>query len=148
MLLTPLSYSELHHMKLLPFQTNYSSQCSIVVSFSHDSIYLAGCYNKYSRTLSQTPWILDGVRKADTSIQDLIYIYLQPALRCETVRFSSSCRKRRCWCLHARIWSPISFRASESKSCKPDQWGLPNNTITYQFKHHRYFCPKLVCCEF
>ena len=88
-----LSYSELHYMKLLPFQTNYSSQCSIVVSFSHNSIYLAGRYNKYSRTLSQTPWILDGVRKADTSVQDLIYIHLQPALRCETVHFSSSERE-------------------------------------------------------
>ena len=87
------SYNELHHMKLLPFQTNYTSQCSIVVSFSHDSIYLAGRYNKYSRALSQTPWILDGVRKADTSVQDLIYIHLQPALRCETVRFSSSGRE-------------------------------------------------------
>jgi tRNA pseudouridine synthase 10 len=31
-----------------------------------------GRYNKYSRTLSQTPWIIDGIRKADESVEELI----------------------------------------------------------------------------
>jgi len=35
-------------------------------------ISFSGRYNKYSRTLSQTPWIIDGIRKADTSVEELI----------------------------------------------------------------------------
>ncbi|CAF1433098.1 unnamed protein product [Rotaria sp. Silwood1] len=47
-------------------------QTSCTISAQHDSIYVAGRYNKYSRTLSQTPWIIDGVRKADVSVEELI----------------------------------------------------------------------------
>lgn len=36
------------------------------------SINSLGRYNKYSRTLSQTPWIIDGVRKADASVEEYI----------------------------------------------------------------------------
>jgi len=31
-----------------------------------------GRYNKYSRELSQSPWLIDGVRRGDTSVSELI----------------------------------------------------------------------------
>jgi tRNA pseudouridine synthase 10 len=68
-----------------------NGQTTCTISAQHDSIYVAGyryysffCifdqmissflgrYNKYSRTLSQTPWIIDGIRKADESVEELI----------------------------------------------------------------------------
>ena len=36
------------------------------------AVYLAGRYNKLVRTLSQTPWMLDGQRRSPTSVQELI----------------------------------------------------------------------------
>lgn len=38
----------------------------------HDPIFLAGRYNKYSRTLSQTAWLIDGERKMISSIEEII----------------------------------------------------------------------------
>ena len=38
----------------------------------HELLFSSGRYNKYSRTLSQTPWIIDGIRKAETSVEELI----------------------------------------------------------------------------
>jgi len=31
-----------------------------------------GRYNKYSRELSQTPWLIDGVRKSELSVEELL----------------------------------------------------------------------------
>ena len=87
------SFESFEKLFILPHQTNYSSPCSIKVSFLHDSIYVAGRYNKYSRQLSQTPWVVDGVKKAETSVQDLICNPLQSVLRYDTVRLSSSGRE-------------------------------------------------------
>ncbi|KAJ8309230.1 hypothetical protein KUTeg_014104, partial [Tegillarca granosa] len=39
---------------------------------THEAVYLAGRYNKYSRTLSQTPWVLDGKRKSESSVEEEI----------------------------------------------------------------------------
>jgi len=36
------------------------------------AVFLAGRYNKLVRTLSQTPWMLDGQRRSPTSVQELI----------------------------------------------------------------------------
>lgn len=36
------------------------------------SIFLAGRYNKFSRMLSQTPWIVDGAVILESSVQDLM----------------------------------------------------------------------------
>lgn len=34
--------------------------------------FLTGRYNKYSRELPQTPWLVEGERKMETSVQELI----------------------------------------------------------------------------
>ena len=47
-------------------------QCSYKIELLHKPLYIGGRYNKFSRSLPQTPWLVDGVRKADSSVQELI----------------------------------------------------------------------------
>lgn len=75
------------------FLSPVTTPCSHKVEIQHRSVFVAGRYNKYSRTLPQTPWILDGVRKADTSVQELICPQIVEAFRASDVRFSSSGRE-------------------------------------------------------
>ena len=70
-----------------------SSPCSHQVELIHKSCYVAGRYNKYSRELPQTPWVLDGVKKAETSVQELICPKVAHAFRAANIRFSSSGRE-------------------------------------------------------
>ena len=42
------------------------------VVLKHDSMFIAGRYNKFSRHLPQTPWILDGKKVFETSVEELI----------------------------------------------------------------------------
>ncbi|KAJ8671171.1 hypothetical protein QAD02_002430, partial [Eretmocerus hayati] len=42
------------------------------ITFRRDSILIAGRYNKFSRRLCQTPWIIQGSQRMDGSVQDLI----------------------------------------------------------------------------
>ncbi|KAK3714374.1 hypothetical protein QZH41_020611, partial [Actinostola sp. cb2023] len=51
-----------------PQPPSYKCHCT-QVSCSHSSILLAGRYNKYSRRLPQTPWMIDGERKLESSVQ-------------------------------------------------------------------------------
>lgn len=43
------------------------------IECKRNSIYLAGRYCKYSRSLSQSPWIIDGVKTMETSVQEIIF---------------------------------------------------------------------------
>lgn len=43
------------------------------IECKHNSIYLAGRYCKFSRELSQSPWIIDGVKTMETSVQEIIF---------------------------------------------------------------------------
>lgn len=59
----------------------------------HDAVFVAGRYNKYSRTLSQTPWILDGGRKSQSSVEEEICGPLKKKFLFTEQRFSSSGRE-------------------------------------------------------
>ncbi|CAF3179974.1 unnamed protein product [Rotaria sp. Silwood2] len=50
-------------------------------------------YNKYSRRLSQTPWIIDGVRKADASVEELIALPISKLVAAKNHVFISSDRE-------------------------------------------------------
>eukprot|EP00124_Ichthyophonus_hoferi_P001559 Ihof_evm8s84 gene=Ihof_evmTU8s84 len=63
------------------------------VHLEHASIFFAGRYRKFSRTLSQTPWILDGVRKTENSVQEYIDIPIKAVVRPLEVKFNSSGRE-------------------------------------------------------
>ena len=78
---------------LLLANSPLSAMCTFQVSFMHDSLYLAGRYCKFSRLLSQTPWVVEGMRKTSSSVQELLCRKLQEVIRASNVRFSSSGRE-------------------------------------------------------
>ena len=65
----------------------------VKIQFTYESIYVGGRYNKYSRTLSQTPWLIDGQRKTSTSVQELIAEPLLRKYNAEEIKFSASGRE-------------------------------------------------------
>jgi len=75
------------------YKPTINGHTSCTISAQHDSIYVAGRYNKYSRTLSQTPWIIDGVRKADTSVEELIALPINKLVTAKYHVFISSGRE-------------------------------------------------------
>ncbi|XP_053568618.1 LOW QUALITY PROTEIN: tRNA pseudouridine synthase Pus10 [Bombina bombina] len=68
--------------------------CDVVeLQCSHASVFVAGRYNKYSRNLSQTPWIIDGERKMESSVEELITEHLIAVFKADSFNFSSSGRE-------------------------------------------------------
>eukprot|EP00052_Salpingoeca_macrocollata_P000492 m.20529 g.20529 ORF g.20529 m.20529 type:complete len:463 (+) comp10576_c0_seq1:163-1551(+) len=71
-----------------------STRCPpAAVSCFRESIYLAGRYTKYSRELSQTPWLIDGERKCDDSVQELLTKHIEAFIGNKDIKFSSSGRE-------------------------------------------------------
>lgn len=60
------------HAKIPPEIPTMGVKCASV-ECKHNSIYFAGRYCKYSRELSQSPWIVDGVKTMETSVQEIIF---------------------------------------------------------------------------
>ena len=67
--------------------------CSYSISFLRTPIFVGGRYCKYSRALPQTPWVVDGVRKVETSVQELICDHILALVGASQQRFSSSGRE-------------------------------------------------------
>lgn len=63
------------------------------IKFEYGHVYVAGRYNKYSRTLSQTPWLIDGVRKSEESVEELIAAKVVKVFQADGFTFSSSGRE-------------------------------------------------------
>ncbi|XP_043195096.1 tRNA pseudouridine synthase Pus10-like isoform X1 [Amphibalanus amphitrite] len=63
------------------------------LSCLRNAIFVAGRYNKYSRTMSQTPWTVDGARRTESSLQERITDRLVQLTRSAGVRFSASGRE-------------------------------------------------------
>ncbi|KAL2086569.1 hypothetical protein ACEWY4_017628 [Coilia grayii] len=59
----------------------------------HVSAFVAGRYNKFSRTLPQTPWVIDGERRMESSVEELIVAPLLNAFKSDSFNFSSSGRE-------------------------------------------------------
>ncbi|XP_055625856.1 putative tRNA pseudouridine synthase Pus10 [Toxorhynchites rutilus septentrionalis] len=66
-----------------------------MVNFTGPTIFLAGRYNKISRELSQTPWVIDGKRKMENSVQEIMASVVAPYFRVpdDSLIFSSSGRE-------------------------------------------------------
>ncbi|XP_018366462.1 PREDICTED: putative tRNA pseudouridine synthase Pus10 [Trachymyrmex cornetzi] len=60
---------------------------------SHSSIFIGGRYNKLSRKLSQTPWLINGEKKVETSVQDLLCNPIAEMVKAESIKFLSSGRE-------------------------------------------------------
>ena len=67
--------------------------CTYSIEFSHSPLYVGGRYCKFSRDLPQTPWFIEGIRKAETSVQELLCDPIQRFTCSSEVRFSSSGRE-------------------------------------------------------
>ncbi|XP_060105634.1 tRNA pseudouridine synthase Pus10 [Heteronotia binoei] len=68
--------------------------CTAVdIQCTNGAIFVAGRYNKYSRTLPQTPWIIDGKRKMESSVEELISEHLMAIFKADSFNFSSSGRE-------------------------------------------------------
>ncbi|KAM3932158.1 tRNA pseudouridine synthase Pus10 [Leptodactylus fuscus] len=68
--------------------------CQVVdIQCNHASVFVAGRYNKYSRTLPQTPWVIDGERKMESSVEELITEQLMMVFKADSFNFSSSGRE-------------------------------------------------------
>ncbi|KAM4772264.1 tRNA pseudouridine synthase Pus10 [Rhinophrynus dorsalis] len=63
------------------------------IQCSHGSVFVAGRYNKYSRNLPQTPWVIDGERKMESSVEELITEHLVAVFKADNFNFSSSGRE-------------------------------------------------------
>ncbi|XP_028580995.2 tRNA pseudouridine synthase Pus10 isoform X2 [Podarcis muralis] len=74
--------------------TSPKAPCTAVdIQCTNGAIFVAGRYNKYSRTLPQTPWIIDGERKMESSVEELISEHLMAAFKADSFNFSSSGRE-------------------------------------------------------
>ncbi|KAB0795544.1 hypothetical protein PPYR_07543 [Photinus pyralis] len=65
------------------------------IDCKHNSIYIAGRYCKFSRELSQSPWIVDGIKAMDTSVEELIFEQINKvfSIPLTNLKFSSSGRE-------------------------------------------------------
>ncbi|KAG7464310.1 tRNA pseudouridine synthase Pus10 [Solea senegalensis] len=59
----------------------------------HLSVFIAGRYNKFCRSLPQTPWVIDGERRMESSVEELIAAPVLSAFRADGFNFSSSGRE-------------------------------------------------------
>jgi len=90
-LLSNVTAAELQESKLCP--PPVVSSCETAVTFYHQPVFIGGRYNKYSRELSQSPWIVDGVKKTEYSVQELIIPTVQQKFGCKEIKLSSSGRE-------------------------------------------------------
>jgi len=63
------------------------------VILKHDSAFVAGRYNKFSRELPQTPWVLDGKKVFENSVEELMASKLKDNMHIDDLKFSSSGRE-------------------------------------------------------
>lgn len=74
--------------------TRPTSSCSPQdVQCLHVSVFVAGRYNKFCRSLPQTPWVIDGERRMESSVEELIAAPILSAFRADGFNFSSSGRE-------------------------------------------------------
>jgi tRNA pseudouridine synthase 10 len=65
------------------------------ITFIGPTVFIAGRYNKFSRELSQSPWILNGRRVAEGSVQEIIADAIAPHFKvpAASMTFMSSGRE-------------------------------------------------------
>uniref|UniRef100_A0A8D0GJP7 tRNA pseudouridine synthase Pus10 n=1 Tax=Sphenodon punctatus TaxID=8508 RepID=A0A8D0GJP7_SPHPU len=74
--------------------TSPKTPCAALeIQCTNGAIFVAGRYNKYSRDLPQTPWIIDGERKLESSVEELISEPLVTVFKVDSFNFSSSGRE-------------------------------------------------------
>lgn len=69
--LTPSGLFKMY-AKVPPEVPNESLFCKSI-ECKHSPVYFAGRYQKFSRELSQSPWVIDGIKAMETSVQEIIF---------------------------------------------------------------------------
>merc|ERR1712243_186499 len=67
--------------------------CHVDVSAFHLPVFVGGRYNKYSRSLPQSPWLVEGERKVKNSVQEYIADPVMEHFKADKYNFSSSGRE-------------------------------------------------------
>lgn len=80
-LLTNISSEEYKKVVTFPPEIPDKSLCCKSIECKHNSVYLAGRYCKFSRELSQSPWIVDGVKTMETSVEEIIFEQINKLFR-------------------------------------------------------------------
>ncbi|KAG6574754.1 tRNA pseudouridine(54/55) synthase [Phytophthora cinnamomi] len=70
-----------------------TTEPSAVVTFERDSVYMQGRYLKFQRGLSQTPWVLDGERMGESSVEECIGDIALPFFRGSGYKFHTAGRE-------------------------------------------------------
>ncbi|XP_071962851.1 tRNA pseudouridine synthase Pus10-like isoform X2 [Antedon mediterranea] len=70
-----------------------TTMCTVTIAMNYAPAFVAGRYNKYSRTLSQTPWFINGERKTPHSVEEYICLPIKKHLKAKNYKFSSSGRE-------------------------------------------------------
>ncbi|XP_057324954.1 tRNA pseudouridine synthase Pus10 [Microplitis mediator] len=63
------------------------------INCTRESLFIGGRYIKLSRKLSQTPWFVNGEKKMETSVQDLLCDLIVKYTKAESCKFLSSGRE-------------------------------------------------------
>eukprot|EP01134_Creolimax_fragrantissima_P004628 CFRG4628T1 len=63
------------------------------LTITAESVFVAGRYNKLSRELSQTPWLIGGKLKTPHSVQSRMEAHYLAAAQCSSIGFTSSGRE-------------------------------------------------------
>ncbi|KAI9293846.1 hypothetical protein K502DRAFT_317750 [Neoconidiobolus thromboides FSU 785] len=63
------------------------------VSLLHDSIFIGGRYKKLERNISQTPWVINGIKKTKYSVSELIDEKLKLFFKADNTNFVASGRE-------------------------------------------------------
>lgn len=96
---TPENIDVTQFRKHIPIPPEASSQIKLEkIDFTGPTAFLAGRYKKFSRKLSQTPWVVNGVKLADESVEEIIVDAVLPHFKVDsatdtTVTFMSSGRE-------------------------------------------------------
>ncbi|XP_075871759.1 tRNA pseudouridine synthase Pus10 [Nelusetta ayraudi] len=87
--------SEDKFLKHYPSPPGAPSSCCISqdVQCLHVSVFVAGRYNKFCRSLPQTPWLINGERMMESSVEELIAANILSSFRADGFNFSSSGRE-------------------------------------------------------
>lgn len=85
--------------ELLPIPPETTTKVRLEkITFTGPTVFVAGRYNKFSRKLSQTPWIVGGKKLAEESVEEIILDVVLPYFKVNsgpntTVTFMSSGRE-------------------------------------------------------
>ena len=64
-----------------------------MITFERDPVYMQGRYLKFQRGLSQTPWVLDGERLGESSVEECIGEIALPFFRGSGYKFHTAGRE-------------------------------------------------------